>query len=119
MVLCPGSNYHITSIIDLLTHFNYDDLIIARPSFPLYENHCKYRGIPYKVWPLNSDLQYDIRKLPTLSKRSIILFASPNNPVGNVIKMETLERLLQENPNCLFIADEAYYEYASEPLLHF
>ena len=41
--------------------------------------------------------------------------ASPNNPVGNVLSKQKLQVLLAKNPKSLFIADEAYYEFSSQP----
>jgi len=92
-------------------------VIIARPSFALYESHCQYDGIPYEIWPLNADLEYDLKLLPEIPEYSVIAFASPNNPVGNVLKKQTLAELASQHPSSLFLADEAYYEFAEEPYL--
>ncbi|MBM4251546.1 MAG: histidinol-phosphate aminotransferase family protein [Deltaproteobacteria bacterium] len=118
VLLGPGSNYLVALI---LTTFGkgimngQGTLVVARPSFPLYESHSRYEGIPYSTWDLNADLEYDVNKLPPLARGSIVMFASPNNPVGNVLPRQTLIELLERFPDTLFVADEAYFEYASEP----
>jgi len=100
VLLGPGSNYLV---------------VIARPSFALYESHCAYDGIPVDPWPLDANMQYDTSLLPELTPGSMVVFASPNNPVGNVLPYKTLEHLAALHPDVLFVADEAYLEYAREP----
>ena len=56
--------------------------------------------------------------LSGLTPGSVVIFATPNNPVGNSLKGEDLARLLQAHPQVLFIADEAYYEYSDIPLTY-
>lgn len=114
VVLSPGSNYHITVLLNLFAAKGGNDLVITRPSFPLFEGHCRYHKIPYKVWPLNKALNYDISLLPALKDGSVVFFASPNNPVGNVLPQEDLVKLLEKYPKCYFVADEAYWEFLEE-----
>jgi histidinol-phosphate aminotransferase len=115
ILLAPGSNYLCALVLSVFSKRIQGDIVIAQPSFPLYESHCRYEGIDYKVWPLNDDLEYDLKLLPELKPNSLVIFASPNNPVGNVLPYRDLESLLQKHPSTLFIADEAYYEFSSEP----
>ena len=121
ILLGPGSNYLIALILSTLgksiSNGEGGTLVVARPSFPLYEMHSRYEGIPYKTWDLNADLEYDVALLPPLPRGSMVMFASPNNPVGNVLPRRTLIELLERFTDTLFVADEAYFEYASEPYL--
>jgi len=114
IVLSPGSNYHITVILNLFASKVGSDLILTRPSFPLFESHCIYHNISYKVWSLNRELEYDLDLLPPLREGSVVFFASPNNPVGNVLPQSSLVELLQKNPKCYFVVDEAYWEFLEE-----
>ena len=95
ILLCGGSNYHISVIISMLSQRTRGDLIVASPSFPLYEAHCRYSALRYKTWDLNEDLEYDIGSLDSLSPGSIVIFASPNNPTGSSLSKSDLENLLQ------------------------
>lgn len=46
-------------------------------------------------------------------KATLGLISSPNNPTGNLLlDFEKLSRLLDEAPQCLWIVDEAYADYA-------
>ena len=115
LILGPGSNYIITLVMDALCHRLKGDVVITRPSFPLYENHAAYSGIPYKTWELNGNLEYDLALIPDLRPGSVVLFASPNNPVGNSLSSKDLDTLLHRHPDSIFVADEAYFEFSDDP----
>jgi histidinol-phosphate aminotransferase len=115
ILLGPGSNYLIALVLQTFSKAMIGKVVLARPSFALYESHCQYEGITYETWQLNSDLEYDLEKLPTLPPGSLVLFASPNNPVGNVLPRTTLQKLMRQHPDVLFVGDEAYCEFAEEP----
>ena len=111
----PGSNHLISLLLSTFAKGLKGELRISRPSFPLYEQHCLMNGIPYKPWDLDQDFNFKIDDLSDLPDHSLVVFASPNNPVGNVLSKNELRTLLEKNPKSLFIADEAYYEFSSEP----
>ena len=115
VLLTPGSNYLCALVLSLFGRCLKGQIRIARPSFALYENHCRYEGLPYEPWLLDESLNYSPAALDDLPPGSLVLFASPNNPVGNVLSRKDLQQLLAQHPHSLFIADEAYYEYAEEP----
>jgi histidinol-phosphate aminotransferase len=115
IMVTPGSNYLIALVLQTLTKKIKGKTVLARPSFALYESHCKYEGIPYETWDLDENLEYDVAKLPSLPAGSMVVFASPNNPVGNVLPRDTFERLLAEHKDTLWVADEAYCEFSDQP----
>ena len=114
-LLGTGSNYLLTVLINTFCRHREGDLMIARPSFALYESHCRYEGIPYTPSTLTDDLEYDLQQLSDLRPGSIVLFSSPNNPPGNGLKYDELKQLLTDHPKSLFFADEAYFEYVERP----
>ena len=115
VLLTPGSNYLCALVLGLFGRCLKGQVRIARPSFALYESHCRYEGLRYEPWILDDSLNYRLAALDSLPPGSLVMFASPNNPVGNVLRRDDLKKLLTQHPNSLFIADEAYYEYAEEP----
>jgi histidinol-phosphate aminotransferase len=115
LLLGPGSNYLIALVLQTFSKRITGKVVLARPSFALYESQCNYEGIPYEVWPLNNDLEYDESLLPPLTPGSMVVFASPNNPVGNVLTKDRFRSLLSKYPNVLWVADEAYCEFSDEP----
>jgi histidinol-phosphate aminotransferase len=89
-------------------------VVLASPSFPLYENHCRYAHIPWELWPLDDQHAYHLDALPKLSAGSVVIFASPNNPTGSVLPYKDLELLLHTYPDVLFVADEAYGAFTDQ-----
>ena len=60
LLLCPGSNYHISLLLSLFSRSLRGKMIIARPSFPLYEAHCRYESTPYQTWDLDENFEYNL-----------------------------------------------------------
>jgi histidinol-phosphate aminotransferase len=48
-----------------------------------------------------------------LSPPNLIFIATPNNPTGNLVNCERLERLIQAAPKSLVVIDEAYIPYSA------
>jgi len=107
VLLGSGSATFITT---LLNYFGMQrkQIVIAQPSYSLFDYHCKTYGIPYTPWMLNDALEYDETLLPELQEGSVLFVVSPNNPVGNVIPKDMLERILCQHPNTLVILDSVY-----------
>lgn len=118
IVLSPGSNYHITVLLNMFAAKKAGDIVITRPSFPLFEGHCVYQNIPYTIWNLDQSLGYNLDLLPPMEPGSCLFFASPNNPIGNVLPKESLAQLLRKYPDCYFVADEAYWEFTDQNYSH-
>lgn len=112
VAVASGSASLITTLLNYFAA-NNRQIIIAQPSFSLYDFHCKSYNIKYSAWPLNNNLEYASDLLPEQKELSLIILASPNNPVGNVIQVAQLEQLLTENRNSLFLVDEVYNEFSS------
>jgi len=112
-----GSANIITALLNYFA-INKRQIVLAQPSFNLYEYHCNTYGIHYELWKLNRNLEYDIELLPALKPVSLVLFASPNNPVGNIIEPNHLEALLKLYPETLFVVDEVYSDYSDITLTH-
>lgn len=110
-----GSNHLITVILEGLATKLPGKLVITRPSFPLFESHAQYLGIPYETWDLDDKFQYDAKKLPALPDGSMVILASPNNPTGTALPKKDFRALLEKYPKVLFLADEAYYEFDDDP----
>ncbi len=111
LLLTAGSNHLISLVLSAFRQKGKGTLYVARPSFPLFESHCRYYGIPYTPWELTEDFEYDLGALDSLKPHDTVIFASPNNPTGNVLDYDAFEKLLQKNPEVLFLADEAYYDF--------
>ena len=112
ILTAPGSNYLIALLLETMTKTMSGRLVILRPSFSLFELQAQYVGIDYDTWLLDEELEYSLATLPELKPGSIVLFATPNNPTGSALPHGMLEQLLTSYPKVLFVADEAYHEFA-------
>ncbi len=117
LLTSPGSNALIPLIIDTMGRNVKGKVVIARPSFALFEMHCQYAGISYEPWNLNKDFEYDLASLPPLPEQSLVVFASPNNPTGTSLDINLLDKLLGDHPRSMFLADEAYFEFNDQPYI--
>ena len=51
-----------------------------------------------------------------LKHSNVIYFANPNNPTGKSFPDEEIEMYIRNNPEKLFVVDEAYFEYSEKTL---
>ncbi len=114
IITTPGANLLLTIIMNAFIKNLPGKVVIARPSFPLYEDHCRYEGVAFESWNLTADFEYDLNALPKLPNGSFVVFATPNNPTGTVLKKSMFVELLSRHPESFFLADEAYVEFADE-----
>ena len=92
-----------------------DEVIIAKPTFLIYQVAAGIVGANIKFVPLTSGLKYDLRamKRAITSKTKIIFIANPDNPAGTYVTKDELEEFLEDLPEGIIVyLDEAYYELA-------
>ena len=96
-----------------------DELLIPRPSYPLFEFLAGLEGLETRSYPLHygeEGWEVDVDRLAAaIGKRSrAIVLVSPNNPTGSFVKQrerENIEALARECGLAL-IADEVFADYA-------
>jgi histidinol-phosphate aminotransferase len=90
-----------------------DVIVNAPPTFGMYEFLGHVRDAEVVNVPRREDFELDLPALEKALDRAKLLFlASPNNPTGNPLPREQLERLLAHNT--VVALDEAYAEFAGE-----
>jgi histidinol-phosphate aminotransferase len=91
-------------------------LIVPYPSYERFVEAGKRCAAEVIEVPLEAEtFALRVEKLIEAGRGSanVGLISSPNNPTGNLLLDETsLNRLLDEMPDCLWIIDEAYADYA-------
>jgi len=93
-----------------------DEVIIAKPSFLIYEIASKIEGAKIKNIPLK-DFSYDLDAMKkAVTKRTKIIFlGNPDNPSGTYLKQKDMEKFLRGlRKDILVFFDEAYHEYVDE-----
>ncbi|HRO43406.1 MAG TPA: histidinol-phosphate transaminase [Flavipsychrobacter sp.] len=113
VLLGSGSATFITTMLNFFG-MQGKQIVIAQPSYSLFDYHCKTYGIDYTPWMLNTDLEYDETLLPELQEGSVLFVVSPNNPVGNTIPKAMLRRILSNHPKTLIVLDAVYAAFQKD-----
>ena len=90
-----------------------DEVIIAKPSFLVYEIASVLSGARVHQVPLK-DFCYDLEGMRSKvnARTKIIFIGNPDNPAGTYITSAQAEAFLRSVPkNILVFFDEAYFEY--------
>lgn len=94
-----------TEAFYLISHaFQSSSSTILFPSFAEYTDAAKmYR---HELYFMSNDTIDCSTKFST----NLVWIGNPNNPDGKLMSLELIEGMLKENPNCIFVVDEAYGE---------
>ena len=108
-------------IIDLLMRMFLapdDEIIIPVPTFGMYSFSADVAGANAVSVPRDENFDIDIEaiQLAITPRTKAIFFPSPNNPTGNLVTEAQARALL--NTGLLVVADEAYYDFCGQTLMH-
>jgi histidinol-phosphate aminotransferase len=91
-----------------------DPVLILGPTYDNFRLTCEAQGgkVYYSefsnVFNLSEDLfESDIQR----TNPSLVYICNPNNPTGNLVSLEYIEKLLANHTETLFLIDEAYFEF--------
>jgi histidinol-phosphate aminotransferase len=91
-----------------------DPVLILGPTYDNFRLTCEAQGGKVEYSELSYDFvlyeemfQNDIQR----TNPSLVYICNPNNPTGNLISLEYIEKLLRDNTETLFLIDEAYFEF--------
>ncbi|MDO4552097.1 MAG: histidinol-phosphate transaminase [Bacillota bacterium] len=80
-------------------------------SYGFYPVYAALLGIDALRVPLRPDWSIDLE--PYAGCGRTVFIANPNAPTGLALPSEAIERLLQSNPGCPVVADEAYVDFGA------
>ena len=94
-----------------------DGVVNAPPTFGIYEFVARTYGAQVVEVPRREDFALDLEPMEKAlaAGAKLIFLASPNNPTGNAVAPEELERLLAHD--AVVVVDEAYAEFADGSFL--
>ncbi len=78
---------------------------ILTPTFAEYEDACRQFGLQVRLQ------SWETVKDGDLFSTDLVFICNPNNPTGSVFPYGRLKRLLDSNPQSLFVIDESYIEF--------
>ena len=98
-----------------------DELLVPRPSYPLFEFLAALESVRIAQYPLRYDAgwQMDLEALAaavTDRTRAVVL-VNPNNPTGSFVKARELEPLVElcRRRGLAILSDEVFADYAFAP----
>jgi len=116
ILLGNGSSQLIQQVVGCFSKF-LSEAIIESPTFTFYHQVCQNEKMPYREWNLKDGANFDLDNFPQIIEPALVILTSPNNPTGTILPNTTLETLLKQHSNCIFVIDEAYGEFGGESAL--
>jgi alanine-synthesizing transaminase len=117
ILLTASSSEAYSFLIKLLTEPG-DELLVPRPSYPLFEFLATLENIRISPYPLIYDEGWSIdtdalARAITERTRAIVL-VNPNNPTGSFVKRRELDRIIAlcHEHSLAIISDEVFSDYA-------
>lgn len=95
-----------------------DEVVMARPTFDMYERAALIAGARPIPVPLTPDLSHDLDGMAAAigPRTSAIFVCNPNNPTGTAVDEDRMHKFADQVPkDVLLVVDEAYREFASNP----
>lgn len=92
-----------------------DEVVIAKPTFLIYEIVSQLQDARIKYIPLRADLKHDLRamKAAVTSNTKMVFIANPDNPTGTYVSKRELDEFFDGLPKGVVVfIDEAYFEFA-------
>lgn len=117
LLVTRGSSEAIDLLIRVFCRSGQDSILIARPTFSMYEHYALIQGAGVQSIDLNANegfvLDPDALLAASDETTKLIFLCSPNNPTGTSIQRSTITQILDETVGeCAVVVDEAYIEYS-------
>lgn len=110
-----GSDEAIDLLVRAFCRAGEDAILISPPTFGMYAVAAAIQGAAVVAAPLAADFGLDADALLAALTPSVklVFVCTPNNPSGNLVPFDRLERLaLALRGRALLVVDEAYLEFA-------
>lgn len=108
-----GSDEAIDLLFRAFCEPQKDSVLIFPPTYGMYKVQANIHNTPVEEILLNNDFTLPVDKIEQIINPTIklLFICSPNNPTGNLIKKESIIRIL-ECFKGLVVVDEAYIDFA-------
>ena len=119
MMLGAGSS-EILGIVSLWLANQKGNVIIAEPSYRVWNNQAEQYGLSFIRVPLTADKKLDLEKMlaAITPETRMVYICNPNNPTGTYLDHAKLQAFVVEcSKKCFVLVDEAYTEFAELPTL--
>lgn len=110
-----GSDEAIDLVYRIFCRPGQDNVVAIEPTYGMYRVAAEINDIEYRPVLLDEGFQMNADKLlaATDQNTKVIWICSPNNPTGNALSHDAIDRILNEF-NGIVVIDEAYGDFASQ-----
>lgn len=116
LIIGNGSDEIITLAIRTFVNEG-EKVVIARPTFLIYEIASEIQNAKAKFIPLTGELGYDLKAMKdavTIDTK-LIFIANPDNPTGSYVTKYELDEFFDGLPESVIVfLDEAYFEFGKD-----
>lgn len=107
-----GSDEAIDLIYRIFCEPRQDNVVAIAPTYGMYEVCADINDVEYRPVLLDKDFQLNADRLLAATDRhtKVIWICSPNNPTGNCMQREEVEKVLEQFPG-IVVVDEAYSDF--------
>lgn len=94
-----------------------DEAVLHHPSFLMYPIAIRgLGGVPVSVPGRDFGIDLDAMLAAVTPRTRMVFLCSPNNPTGDIVRAEALDRFLSAlPPHVVVMLDEAYHEFVADP----
>ncbi len=120
LMLSNGSDQAIEVILRAFLEPG-DEMLIAQPGFPIFEQVTRAIGAIVRGVPYTKDLHFpwDDFMQSLTPDISLVVLINPDNPTGSSISLAKIREVLETASDIPVIVDEAYFEYTGVTALEF
>lgn len=113
IMLGNGSDEIIDMLMRVFCVPGKDSIYSFKPGFGMFDVAAGINDLKIYKYPLDDDFNLDVdgflAQIPPSCK--IIFLCSPNNPTGNSIPIENIDKILA-SADCMVVVDEAYIDFS-------
>jgi histidinol-phosphate aminotransferase len=111
-----GSDETIDLCFRIFCEPRIDNVVAIEPTYGMYEVCADTNDVEYRKVLLDENFQMnaDLLLAATDAHTKLIFLCSPNNPTGNLLKREEMQKV-SENFSGIVVIDEAYVDFSGEP----
>ena len=88
-------------------------LLLPDVTYSFYRVYCQLYGIETQPVPVDDALQIDVADYAGRAAGGVVI-ANPNAPTGSALPLRAIEQLLEAQPDCVVLVDEAYVDFGAE-----
>ncbi len=88
------------------------EVVFPKITYSFYPVYTDFFGLERREVPMNPDFSDPIELL--CGQNGGVVLANPNAPTGIAVGLDTVEKLLNANPDVVVIVDEAYVDFGAD-----